>query len=242
MEGFVCCCSVDCSHWRCHPDASSAHHALLTALSEVVGGVFLPSRTPIGHRRKGNLGEFVALHIGRGCNGLPNHRAFPANALHPLQDISCPGIDVVWVLFGPSPKDDSAILQEVKTTSAEDLSLAYDLSRDYEKLFGTDPSRTLKSRLSAVKNTLEISLGQPSLAHRLTKFIGVDPLTCQNVTLLPTVVYDPLVAPSSTVEDKMVIVRTTISGLGWEASSVGSWTIGLDDLDIMLQKLAEGTS
>ena len=136
--------------------------------------------------------------------------------------------------------DDSAVLQEIKTTSGNDLSLADTLPDDYKKLFGTDPANTIKSRLASVKNLVEFSLGLPQFATRINRFIGVDPLTCQNVQLLPTLVYDPLNAPQPAADRKMLVVKTTIYGLGWPPSSVSGWTIGLDALDGQLQNLAEG--
>src|ERR1035437_1764678 len=95
MAGFICHSNNNCLHWICNPNTVSAHQDLLAALSKIIDRTFLQPQTPIGNRRKGNLGEFVAFHVGLMCNGLPAYKPFPTNAYQPLSDISRAGIDIV---------------------------------------------------------------------------------------------------------------------------------------------------
>ena len=76
---------VDC--WTGFPDCQAAHVHLLLELKSL-GVPLLPTGTALTNRRKGNLGEFIVLTIGRRNDFGPPFRFIAANALDPLSDIS----------------------------------------------------------------------------------------------------------------------------------------------------------
>jgi hypothetical protein len=230
----------ECVHWTCHPDAEVAHQGLLARLRTIIGE-FLRPGTALGSRRFGNLGQFVALFIGERCGGLPDHQPDPfTSALSPLSDISHDGIDIIWLLLRDDPRGDAAVLQEVKTTGAERLDIAYDLAGDYEKLFGTDPQLTWKQRVSHLKAYFLVARKEPRLAARLNKFLGVTPSNCNGVRVLPTLVYDSRRCHWSVAEQRLLAVRTSVIGLGWDSSQVLSWTVGIDNLESRFERLSQG--
>jgi hypothetical protein len=83
---------VDC--WTGFPDCQAAHVYLLLELKSL-GVPLLAAGTALTSRRKGNLGEFIALTIGRRNDFRAPIRFIAANALDPLSDISRPHIDIL---------------------------------------------------------------------------------------------------------------------------------------------------
>jgi hypothetical protein len=127
--------------WEPTPDDQSAHDWLLAHLRRMQ----LPFEDgPITPRIQGNLGECCCWLIG-GENDSEGLSGFVANAHQPLQDISQPESDIVWVALASNPLDDWVALQEVKTTGSSNLNYASHLVTDYEKLFGPDLALTLSS-------------------------------------------------------------------------------------------------
>jgi hypothetical protein len=162
---------------------------------------------------------------------------FPANAFNALSTISASEIDILWVYFGASPSEDALVVQEVKTTEQMHLGLADGLRDDIEKLFGTKPKLTLRCRLDHVRNVLEYQLGKKDLCSRVIDLAGKSPQTSLKTSLVPTLVHDRLSSDSIT---KMVGIRTTICGKGWDSAKVEAWAIGLFDLQNRLMRLSAG--
>jgi hypothetical protein len=230
----------ECLHWLSHPTYDDAHSALRSCLAEIIGGVFLAETVSINDRQRGNLGEFIAFYIGNYCAGFEGYQAFAANALKPLDNISRPDLDLVWALFDEHPDKDNLILQEVKTTLADDLVIAYKLNDDYRKLFGRDPQLTLKARLSSIKSELEFQHRRPDLARRLNRFVASTPARCTDVRLLPTVVFDPRIATSPLATNRLLMVRRTLIGEGWPEETILPWAVPVEELDDRLHQLARG--
>jgi hypothetical protein len=228
-------------HWRCHPTADDACKRLLDILRETVCGAFRPEPYVLNERHVGNLGEFVAMCVGKHWHAeFEPYHIFAANGFEPLTNASRPGLDLVWIFFGNTASEDVAVLQEVKTTDKADLEIAYKIKPDYEKLFDTDPSLTLKSRLSAVKTRLELEARRKDLALRVNKFICIKPNLCSSLSVLPTLVYDCATTAQTHALERMMTVRTSISALGWETRQVKSWAIAIEKLYEKLTKLATG--
>ena len=240
MTGFASSHSNESVGWRCHPSPSHAHQALLACLRRLTDGAFLSPGTALSDRRKGNLGEFVSFFVGTECAGMGSWHVCAANALNPLDDISRPGVDIVWLFFGRTPSQDRALLQEVKTSSTSAVSAAYGLRDDYAKLFSSDPECTLKTRLSAIKSRIEFEWRQLSLVRRVNRFMGVRPSMCEGVRVLPTLVFDPTQAGFPTAEGRLVLVRSTLLGASWDPTAVTPWAIGIENLDSHLQHLSQG--
>ena len=223
--------------WTGDPHCQAAHDSILSWLKTICKVFAKPAK--LSTRIKGNLGESVGFFLGYQTE-FKEYRAFAANALVPFEDISRPDLDIVWVLFGESEANDVIALQEVKTTGQADLAYADALVEDYQKLYGSDPQTTLHSRLQTVKNKLEYEHLDIELARRLGRLeaeCGQGPKTAKKILLYPTLVHeltgtDPL--------KKMVAVRTSIIGLGWNSSNVSGWAVGLTDLDKRLFRLAHG--
>jgi hypothetical protein len=161
--------------WAGQPDCQAAHSQLLAALkkSKVT---FLPSGTALTTRRKGNLGEFIALTIGCATQ-FASWRVIAANAHNPLSDNSRTDLDLLWLFFGPSPDQDIGIVQEVKTTADRKLGYADSLIEDYAKLFSTDPQFTLQSRFAVAGNKMEGMGVAPDLCCRARELGGISPAT-----------------------------------------------------------------
>ncbi len=221
--------------WTGDPDCQAGHDAILMWLARHTSS-FLPTPLPLNNRLKGNLGEAITFCVGH-WHDLSDYKAYPANALKPLSNISRPDIDIVWVQFGNTSADDILVLQEVKTTSAPNLTLADELITDYDKLFGKDITLTLHSRLQAIKNTLEYQEHRPDLCPRLSELAGQSPQSSQQAYLRPTLVYE---LNGSSPVTKMVAVRAALHGTGWSSRAVEAWAIGLSDLDARLVRLATG--
>ena len=221
--------------WEGDPDDNAAHLAVLGWLQQAVTTGFLQTPTPLSNRVKGNSGEFIAHKVGDTYAFANGVLAFAANAWDPLSEISRPDLDIVWLYFGPSPADDWAVLQEVKTTGQSSLSLANNLIEDYDKLFAEDPRLTLRTRLDGLKNRLE-HLQMGNLVPRLTALGGLGPSQSQGIKLMPTLVHDSAHDPIS----RMAVVRQALIARGWSAPSLYCWAIKLGDLDARLTRLSRG--
>ena len=183
----------------------------------------------------GNLAETVALRIG--LTYVFNDGSVIASALNtrqPLSDISHDGVDIVWLHFGEHPADDWVALQEVKATGDASLAYASALKADYDKLFGTRPQLTLRTRLDGLKNMMEYEIGRPDLAHRLTSIGGPSPAQAARVRLLPTLVHE---SSGSDARPRMLVVRQSLLANGWDESAVRCWSIGLDDFNARMARL-----
>lgn len=221
--------------WVGKPDCQAAHDYLLLRLDEV-GADYLITESAFSHSVKGNIGEFVAFDIGR-RHDHADYTPFPANAFKPLNPISRPELDIVWLYFGTTELEDVAVLQEVKATGNPDLSYADALIADYDKLFGEDVQLTLHSRLQAIKNEMQYKLKREDLCPRISALAGNGPMTSPRLMLLPTIFHE---LNSSKPEVKMVAVRSAIIGKGWRPEAVKAWAIGLSDFDNRLRRLALG--
>ena len=80
------------------------------------------------------------------------------------------------------------MLQEVKTTGANDLTHANRLIEDYIKLFGTDAEVTLQTRLGVAANHMEALKIESEICCRTTEIGGISPETSSRVQLVPTLV------------------------------------------------------
>ena len=208
---------------------------LLAGLHATVNYFLGIDETPSNSIR-GNLGEFIAYHIGRN-HVLPQRmEAHAANAWDPLSSISRPDIDIVWAYFGELPDGDWVALQEVKTTVTNSLSIADNLIEDYDKLFGENPKLTLRTRLGGLKNRLD-QQGRGHLAPRLTEIGGPPtPGGARGVRLVPTLVHDSALDSST----KMAAVRQGLIGKGWLPESIRCWSIQLDNINQRLTRLSRG--
>ena len=148
---------LDITLWRGNSDCQAGHDYLLNELCQQVS-FFLPPGSIISARQQGNLGEFIALCIGKDTAYIGAYM-FPANAFNPLQDISKSDIDIIWLYISDNnPDDDFVVIQEVKTTVASNLNYADTLVQDYDKLFEVNPQFTLNNRLQSLKNEVEFKL------------------------------------------------------------------------------------
>ena len=221
--------------WVGDPDDEAAHRGLLASLQESLHHFLGIDETPSNSIR-GNLGEFIAYHVGRHHAHPQCVEAHAANAWDPLSRISRPDIDIVWANFGESPDDDWVALQEVKTTVTNSLSIADNLIEDYDKLFGEDPRLTLRTRLGGLKNRLD-QQGRSDLAPRLSE-IGGPPIPGQarGVRLIPTVIHDGALDSST----KMAAVRQALIGKGWLPRVIRCWSVQMDNINQRLTRLSRG--
>ena len=237
MTGFKFSMEDDGSRsvWEGNPDHQAAHRTILGWLVTSVTSAFVAHTDAVSNRMKGNLGEFIAYKIGE-CYVYKNgQKAITANAHSPLSDISRPDVDIVWMYFGPSPAEDWAVIQEVKTTSQASLNLANDLVSDYDKLFGEDLKLTLRTRLDSLKNRLE-QMQEGSLASRITSLGGTSAERARGIHVTPTLVHDA----EHDSSDKMTVVRQALIGKGWPPEVVRSWSIKLGNMDERLTRIAQG--
>lgn len=224
----------DVAIWLGHATCQDAHDHVLEFLKEHCATFMAP--TDFDDKVKGNLGETICLCVGV-WHAYKKCIPFPANAFNPLKRISHPDIDIVWINFGETAKEDLAILQEVKTTSDPSLQVTRSLIADYDKLFGTNPFLTLQTRLGAIKTQIEFQLKRPDLCTRVDKLAGQSATTSAKVRLVPSLVQE-LNNPDPTV--KLLAVKQVICGKGWQPESVLTWAIRLSDLDDRLQRLSQG--
>lgn len=222
--------------WTGKPNCDAAHSEVLAFLNSHCQ----PFPTTVGAKDnilRGNLGETIVFCLGKsqqfGSNNCLGHFA---NALRPFSGKSNPELDLLWVHFGNCSKDDWAVLQEVKTTSADSIAYANNLVSDYDKLFGTNPRLTLQTRFQDFKNRLEFEQNRPAhILQRANQLLGVSPVACPRIRLLPTVVHDSV---ATDVVDTMLLVRESLTGKNW--ADVEPWAIGLSSLDDRLVRLARG--
>lgn len=228
--------------WVSDKPPEATHAGVLQRLGTVVGGVFRPQGTPLSTRRKGNLGEFLSFFVGEQCDGLamPPYRVYPMNALNPFDDISLPGVDIVWVFFGDTEDGDHVILQEVKTTSAADLRIASDLTEDYARLFGTNPEYSWANRLAHIQQMLELFAHGPHLADRMERFLARNPQNTTATFIHPTLVFDSTMADPQLAVDRLKVVKDTLIAMNWPASTIAPLSIALDGLDGHLARLLTG--
>lgn len=224
--------------WTGDPDSQAAHDDILQWIRDT-GQPFLPPGSSPTPRITGNIGELTAFRIGRGYVFTDAAiLAHAANADQPLSDISRPYVDMVWLYFGERPRDDWACLQEVKATGNPSLEYAKQVIDDYAKLFATDPRFTLRTRLDALKNRLELQWNRPDLAKRLTTIGGSMPSTVTKVHILPTVVHE---RRNASPIPKMLVVRESLIGQGWADELIDCWSIALDDFTARVSRLIVGT-
>ena len=95
----------------------------------------------------------------------------------------------MWLHLGSTQNSDWMALQEVKTTSDASLSLANDLTKDYQKLFAQSGRFTLQTRLNALKNKLE-EFGLGHHASRGSAFGALNARQANGIYLVPTLVHD----------------------------------------------------
>lgn len=226
--------------WNGDPNCQAAHDAMLNWLRDTVDR-FLSSTEAAdgGNILRGNLGESIAFCVSF-WHDCGKYRAHAVNAWRPLSPQSAIDIDIVWICFAKKPKDDFAIVQEVKTTSGSTLSYANDLIADYEKLYGTNLDLTLRTRFKPLKKDFLFKVGGPEgkrLSERLFALVGGSPSTSPQIRLRPTLVHE---MAGTNPQGKMTYIRNTLIGKGWTPALVEGWAIGLTDLDARLQRLATG--
>jgi hypothetical protein len=222
--------------WTGKPDCQAGHGFILDQLKQL-GVVFLSGDSLVNNSVVGNIGEFTAFSLAIQDSNFADFRPFAANALNPLSRISRNELDIVWIRFGETSRDDLAVLQEVKTTSNPSLAYADNLIDDYDKLFAPNPQFTLHTRLWAIKNVLEFTLGQPELCPRVSELAGTRPENSSKIHLLPTAFHE---RTGSDPRRKMIAIRSTLCGKGWSTAAVKAWGIGLSDLGSRLVRLAMG--
>lgn len=220
--------------WEGDPDCQAAHESIVEWLRGK-GLNFRDTASSVDNILKGNLGESISFYIAWN-NGYEPCHAYPANALRPFNPNSAIDFDIAWVFFAADPKDDWAAMQEVKTTSGENLAYADALVSDYEKLFGTNLKLTLQTRLQDIQTRLEYGAKRKDLGMRVFQLAGNSPPTSPRVRLLPTLVHEknrPNALP------KMLAVRELLIGKGW--TNVEAWSVALSDLDQRLARIATGS-
>jgi hypothetical protein len=233
--------------WKGDPKCQNGHSAMLDWLKDTVHNFLtkkeaderLLSGGGKANILRGNLGESIAFCVSHwhDCEG---HWPNAVNAYRPLSPSSAIDIDILWVYFAPKAEDDYAIIQEVKTTSGLDLSYGNTLLADYEKLYGTDPGLTLRSRLKPLKKQIfyqSLNGNGKELSERLTALAGKSPQTSPKIRLRPSLVHE---LNGTNPQPKMTWIRNSLIGRGWTADLIEAWSIGLSDLDDRLHRLATG--
>lgn len=234
---FTCLERDEIRVWVGDPDCQAAHELILDLLQKKKAAPFLPSGTSVTNSIKGNIGEFVALCVLKLTTAHDGMQVVAANANNPLNAISHTEIDIAWIRIGNDPAEDQLLVQEVKTTGDPELGYADSLTKDYDKLFGTDPGLTLQTRVQAIKNQLE-NLGTDSgRLQRLGNLVGNSARTCIGVHLLPTLVHE---RANADPVSKLIAVRSNIAGLGWDIGKIFPHAIGFNNLNDRIQRLAEG--
>jgi hypothetical protein len=198
--------------WTGNPNCQAAHDEILTFLTERCPP-FVPSPQKGDKILRGNLGETITFCLGSSERFGDEWLGHFANALRPFSGKSNPELDLLWVHFGPTSNEDWAVLQEVKTTSAQSISYANNLIDDFDKLFGTNARFTLQTRIQDFKNRLEFEQKRaPELVRRVNHFCGTSPAGCPRIRLLSTVVHD---TSAVDVVETMLLVRETLSSKSW---------------------------
>jgi hypothetical protein len=184
-------------------------------------------------RTQGNLGEALAFCVAK-FGQLDTYRPFVANAFAPFSGISRNEIDILWIGFGPTPADDRAIIQEVKTTFAQDLAYAKQLLPDYEKAFGVDPKVQFNTHLGKVKVELEMTHKRPDLAKRVNALTATTPANAKRIVCIPTLVHDLAGAdPAGTLS----AIKSAMLAKGWV--SVHPWSIALSEIKLRFPRIAQ---
>jgi hypothetical protein len=218
------------------PNCDAAHRALLGAL-EALGTPFIGPGDTISFSQRGNLGEFITLHIAK-AGAFKTMEKFARNALQPLSGISGDGIDLTYVYFDSvSETNDLIYIQEVKTTGAATLNYFNRLRHDYEKLFSTDMNLTLQTRIQCLSNAFEIERNNDNYAERVQRLGATSPRECTRVRLLPTGVH--ALGIGNPVQ-KMLAIQSAIAAFGWDHASIDPWAVGLSELEDRLTRLARG--
>jgi len=221
--------------WTGNPHCQAAHDALVGILAKT--SPFLPPGVPLGNRRQGNIGEFMAYHLAR-TGVLQHHFAFAMNAFNPLQDISQPGLDVTYLYFDQTdPRLDLMYVQEVKATGQLDLAYADKLTTDYSKLFGEDGFLTLNTRIQGLSMQMELAQSRPDLAERLINLSETRAQNCLQVRLVPTLIHERI---GTAPVPKLVAVKSAITAFGWDPNHIAPWSIAMEDLLARLSRIAQG--
>lgn len=219
-----------------NPNCDAAHQALLSELQRL-RVPFLDPNTALTNRQKGNIGEFVTLHVARGME-FDKMQKQAGNALEPLSDISKAGLDLIYVYFDESDHEkDLLYVQEIKTTGQKNLAYWDNLTADYEKLFATNLNFTLQSRIDTLAFKFEIEQNNDDYAERVRRLGATTPQGCANVRLLPTGIHDLEVGHPVA---KLIAIRSAITVFGWNANQIAPWAIGLSQLEDRLLRLARG--
>lgn len=223
--------------WSGNPACQAAHSEILAFLTENCKP--FPAITREGDNiLRGNVGETIVFCLGKSERFRDGCLGHFANALRPFSGKSNPELDLLWVHFGATARDDWAVLQEVKTTAAKSINYANNLIDDFDKLFGTNARLTLHTRIQDFKNRLEFEQNRPvDLIRRANLLCGPCPAACPRIRLLPTVVHD---LAAEDVVETMLLVRETLSSKNW--NDVEPWAVGLSSLDDRLVRLARGQS
>lgn len=219
------------------PHCDAAHASLLAGLTKLKANFIGPNES-ISISQKGNLGEYICVHIALKTAELSGTEPFIHNAIRPLSRISGAGVDMMYVHFDPADEGkDCLFIQEVKTTSQSTLSYLDALSGDYEKLFGTDPDLTLQTRIDGLENSFELERRRPDYAERVSRLRGTTPQECSNITLIPTGVHLPNIGNPT---QKLLAIKSKIVNYGWKPQSIAPWSVALSDLQSRLTRLARG--
>jgi hypothetical protein len=218
------------------PSDDAAHQWLLEQLQDELHTAFIAA--PLTNQIKGNLGEAIAFCIGHD-HDFAGMRSKGANFTQCTGAISRPDVDIVWIRFAEHPQDDHVWLQEVKTTGAPTLALADGLISDYDKLFQTDVRLTLNTRLTSIAVEYRHLANEPDKADRLLAISdsSVSPAASPQVSLVPTIIHECSPRAATT---KLLAIRTTLIGRGWEAQKIAAWSVRLGQLDARLGRLSKG--
>jgi hypothetical protein len=236
LSGFQLAITAGVSSCTGHPNCDAAHAALLAGLQEL-GTPFIGPGQTLSLSQRGNLGEFISLHIAR-AGDFNTMQKFAWNALQPLSGISRDGIDLTYVYFDPvSAENDLLYIQEVKTTGAANLNYLNRLVEDYQKLFSTDINLTLQTRIQCLSNSFEIERNNDAYAERVQYLGATTPKECIRIRLIPTGVHRRGIG--NPVE-KMLAIRSVIASFGWDQLAINPWSVALSDLDDRLLRLARG--
>lgn len=219
--------------WTGDPDCETARKAVRAKL-ESNSAYLLKTSDELTQIRAGNLGEYISFLIGKDFD-FSHYQPVPANALNPLGPISKADLDIVWCYFGASDTEDLILLQEVKTTYSSDLEIRSKLITDYKKLFDTDPSQQLATRLMCLKNHFQYVLDQKHYLKRIDKLQASTPAACQQIKIVPTLVHERIDAKPV---EKLIAVRSSLIGLGWNEKSIIPWSISFEDFENRLIQIA----
>lgn len=216
------------------PNCDAAHGALLAGLQKL-RVPFIGTGETINLSQRGNLGEFISLHIAI-AGAFNKMEKFAPNALQPFSPISGAGLDLIYVYFDPVSEDNDLLyIQEVKTTAAENLNYLNNLGNDYKKLFSTDMCLTLQTRIQCLANSFELERNNDAYAERVYRLGATAANECSRVRLIPTGVH--ALGVGNPVR-KMLAIRSDIAAFGWNQANIESWAIALSDLEDRLLRLA----